>query len=371
MNESNPAPRKKYSQLTALMAVAGASFRGMLRSPSAIVFSIAFPLVFILVFGFIGGGNFSLKVTPLPGTDTTGHLFQALKNAPGIRIKHYSDTALLRKDLAAGRLDGALSITEEGQGVSRQVNLYTSAGQPQESRMLVMIVQALVDKANLQAAGVNRPAYSVHRQEVTGRKYRMIDFILPGQLGFSLLSTGVFGTAFVFFNLRQLLVLKRFFATPISRVNIVLGEALARMVFSLLGAAIIIAIGRYAFHFTLIHGFITAFNMLLLSALGLVVFMGFGFVVSGLVNNESSIPPFANMITLPQFLLAGTFFPINNFPTWLQPISKILPLTYLNDALRDIAFEGAGLQDVWKEILILVAYGIGTYIIAARVFRWE
>jgi len=68
-------------------------------------------------------------------------------------------------------------------------------------------------------------------EKIPGRIYREIDFILPGQLGFSLLSAGVFGVAFLFFNLRQHLVLKRFFATPIRRSYIVLGEAISRVIF--------------------------------------------------------------------------------------------------------------------------------------------
>ena len=93
--------------------------------------------------------------------------------------------------------------------------------------------------------------------------------------------------------------------------------------------------------------------MLVLSFIGLLVFMGMGFVVSGLAKNESTIPPFANLLTLPQFLLGGTFFSVEVFPKWLQPISNVLPLTHLNTAIRNVAFEGQNLWDVRAEIGIL------------------
>jgi ABC-2 type transport system permease protein len=163
----------------------------------------------------------------------------------------------------------------------------------------------------------NTPSVGVISNEIVkieGRPYRTIDFILPGQLGFSLLSAGVFGVAFIFFSLRQTLVLKRFFATPIKRQYIVLGEALSRVLFGLITAVVILLIGHYAFDFTLVNGWVTFFEMLVLSFLGLVVFMGFGFIVSGLAKNESVIPPFANLITLPQFLIGGTFFSTDAFP---------------------------------------------------------
>jgi ABC-2 type transport system permease protein len=211
----------------------------------------------------------------------------------------------------------------------------------------------------------------VNETTIQGREYRYIDFILPGMLGFSLLSSGVFGTAFVFLSLRLTLVIKRFFATPVKRYSIVLGEALARIVFALLGALFIIAIGHYVFNFTLIHGFITVVNMLILSAIGLIIFMGFGFTISGIAKNESSVPPFSNIITLPQFLLSGTFFSTAAFPGWLQHISRILPLTHLNEAMRKVAFEGASLTDVSHQLLILGIWFIGVYVVAVKTFKWE
>ena len=207
--------------------------------------------------------------------------------------------------------------------------------------------------------------------QIDVRQYKTIDFILPGQLGFSLLSTGVFGTAFVFLSLRQTLVIKRFFATPIKRQYIVLGEALSRLIFALAGALTIILIGHFAFGFTLIYGFTTVVNMLILSALGLIVFMGFGFVVSGIAKNENAVPPIANIITLPQFLLSGTFFPITAFPSWLQPVCKALPLTYLNDAMRKVAFEGMRLIDVGQQVMIVGIWGVVIYLLAFKFFRWE
>jgi ABC-2 type transport system permease protein len=175
----------------------------------------------------------------------------------------------------------------------------------------------------------------------------------------------------MFFNLRNTLVLKRFFATPISRTYIILGEGLARVLFQMLTAIVIIGAGNLIFGFTLIHGFTTLLEMLVLSFIGLVVFMGLGFIVSGLATSDSTIPPFANLLTLPQFLLGGTFFSVDVFPKWLQPISRALPLTHLNTAMRAVAFEGRNLWDVKSEIGILLLWGVIVYAVAVKVFKWE
>jgi len=171
--------------------------------------------------------------------------------------------------------------------------------------------------------------------------------------------------------LRQTLVLKRFYATPIRRTYIVLGEGLARVIFQMMTAVIIIGLGYFAFNFTLVNGFITFLEIMVLSFIALLVSMGFGFIVSSLSKSESSIPPLANLITLPQFLLAGTFFSIDVFPTWLQPLCRILPLTHFNNAMRKIAFEGSYLTDCGKEIGILFLWGLVVYAIAIKVFKWE
>src|SRR6187431_3664993 len=118
----------------------------------------------------------------------------------------------------------------------------------------------------------NTPSVGVISNEVVkieGRPYRTIDFILPGQLGFSLLSAGVFGVAFIFFSLRQTLVLKRFFATPIKRSYIVFGEALSRVIFQMSTAIIIIGVGHFLFKFTLVHGFETFLSIMALSFIAL------------------------------------------------------------------------------------------------------
>lgn len=361
---------KPYNHTTATLALAKASFRSIMRSPSAVVFTLAFPLIFILVFGFLGGGGVKVDLAVAPGSDVQNPVMQALENTAVIRLIKDKNNDEIQNELEKGHYAGVINIQKSGiEKPEYLANVSYSAASIDKGNILKSVLNNLMYTLNSKDL---KPAVAEIREStVQGRTYRTIDFILPGQLGFSLLSTGVFGTAFVFFNLRQTLVIKRFFATPVRRSSIILGEGLARIGFALLGAVFIIVVGHFFFNFTLIHGITTVLNMLILSIIGLVVFMGFGFVVSGIAKSESTIPPISNIITLPQFLLSGTFFSIDNFPSWLQPISKALPLTYLNDAMRLIAFEGAGLWDVRQQILIMLIWGIGIYALAVKVFKWE
>ena len=364
----------KYSQWTALLAMTKASLKAILRSPSAVVFSLGFPLVILLVFGFIGDSGVSVKVGIDSATDTHSFLYQQLLKEKSLKLVTNKTGPEMQEELSKGHIAAILRIkdlTRAGGTPESDVQVFTSTAAADKIGVFNAILNGVIKKADTRYY----PHASVAKLEpvitLPGRRYTTIDFILPGLLSFSLLSAAVFSTAFLFYGLRQTLVLKRFFATPVRRLNIVLGEALARLVFQIGGAILIIAIGHFAFGFTLVNGWSTFFEMLLLTAMGVIVFMGFGFVVSGIASSESTIPLFANIITLPQFLLAGTFVSIDVFPTWLQVICRIMPLTYLNDAFRKVAFEGQHLWNLGLELGVIGLWGVIVYATAVKVFKWE
>src|SRR5437763_1728528 len=94
----------KYNQWKALLAMAKASLKAILRSPSAVIFSLGFPLVFILVFGFIGDSGVSVKVGVDKGTDTTSYVFQALRKEKTLKLVMDKPAAEMQDDLKKGHL---------------------------------------------------------------------------------------------------------------------------------------------------------------------------------------------------------------------------------------------------------------------------
>jgi ABC-2 type transport system permease protein len=204
-----------------------------------------------------------------------------------------------------------------------------------------------------------------------GRIYKRIDFILPGQLGFSLLMAGVFGSSFLLFSLRQGLVLKRLRATPVRSQSIIAGEMLSRLFFHVIGFMIMVLLGYSVFGFTLVNGGLTFLEMLVFSFFGLGIFMGIGFVISAVIQSESSISPVANTIVLPQILLCGLFFPIESYPHWLQGFCNLLPLTLFVDGLRRIAFEGVHIWQMPAKVGGLLLWTLLAGVWAVRAFKWE
>jgi ABC-2 type transport system permease protein len=110
---------------------------------------------------------------------------------------------------------------------------------------------------------------------------------------------------------------------------------------------------------------------MILAFLGLLVFMGFGYLISSIAKNQNVIPIYANLFMFPQYFLSGTFFSKSALPEGMQPIIKFLPLTALNDAMRNVSFEGAHLIDCGPQIGILLLWAILVYALAIKFFKWE
>ncbi len=363
-----------YSQLTALKALTKGSLQSMLKSPSAIFFSIAFPLIFICAFGLMSNGGYKVDIVFDKKSDTLNYIYKSLNNIPVVNVLQFDDSIKLKEEFNKGKIAAIINIQllSEIQSPYYNIEFNTCNAAGNDRNVARQILNSVLDTLNKVQFPDNKNIATVTTPpSLEGREYKYLDFFLPGMLGFSMLSAGIFGTAFVFFTLRQTLVLKRFFATPVKRIHIILSEGFARLLLQLMSSSIIILVGYFAFGFTLVHGLATFLQMLALCCLGLILFLGMGFVISSLAKNEAMIPPLANMITMPQLLLSGVFLGVSNFPAWLQPVCKALPLTQLNNAMRAVAFEGKSILDCWQQIGMMGIWGIIVYAIAIKVFRWE
>lgn len=365
----------KLSQLQATLTLSRYSLIATLRSPTSVVFSLLFPVIFIVVFGsMVTDQGPSLKVALAPGCDTANLVFKAIRQSQSFVLDTGLTPAEQTEALGKNRIAAVLNIVSDG-GFSPiphyRIDLTTLQGATTVRSLLQTLLDESIHRIDTRVFPKLPSLATVNMREVPGRTYRQIDFILPGQLGFSLLMAGVFGSSFLLFSLRQSLVLKRLRATPVRRRSIIAGEMLSRLFFHIIGFIIMVSLGYFAFGFTLVNGFSTFLEMLVYSLFGLGIFMGIGFVISGVLHNESSITPVANTVTLPQILLCGLFFPIENYPHWLRGFCEILPLTFFVEGLRKIAFEGVHIWQLPVQLAGLIAWTILISIWAVKAFKWE
>ncbi|MBL7741378.1 MAG: ABC transporter permease [Chitinophagaceae bacterium] len=368
---------KPYSQAKALWAITKASFKAIFSQPAGVFFSLMFPIIFIMIFGSFGrGGGVSYRIALEPGCDTSNFFFMGLRKNPQIRINQYPDTAAMNKDLEKGRITAVLDIEKvsdtagktyysiKTRSTSASGNTFPAFRQSLDYVKL-KVESSIPENKVTEYARVEEPVVTNVKQ------YRQIDFILPGQLGFSILFSTLFGIAFTFFGLREQLVLKRFYASPVSRINILLGIGTSRLFFQLMNVIVLIVAGHFFFGFTLRHGLLTVMEIILMSVIMLFLLLAVGFIFSSISKSDNNIPLLINLFAFPQMLLSGTFFTIEVFPPWLQSVCRILPLTQYNDAVRKISFEGLSILDCGKELGILAIWMLVIYAICAKVIKWE
>ncbi len=197
---------------------------------------------------------------------------------------------------------------------------------------------------------------------------RYIDFLVPGLLGMNLMGGGLWGVGFATVDMRIRKVLKRFLATPMSKATFLGSVLVSRLMFLVPEMVLVIVFSWLAFG-VVIQGNLLTFSALIL--LGALTFAGLGLLVGSRAKTLESISGLMNLVMLPMWVLSGIFFSSERFPDGAQPYIKALPLTALIDALRGVSLEGASLSALWKEVGILAAWGIGSFVLALRWFRWN
>jgi ABC-2 type transport system permease protein len=364
---------QQYSQAKATWAITRASLKSMFRSPQSVFFSIFFPIVLIVIFGALsGGGSFSTDIAFDKNSDTANKVYQVLRASPLLNEIVASEDSLI--DMMKKGKISALVLVEKapatGEKEHYNVKVKSSSANQRELPSVLSVIKGTI--AQVENISIdNESIANVTTEEVQGREYKLIDFYLPGMIGFSMIGAAVFGVAFLFFNLRETLVLKRLYASPVKRLNIIFAETLARVIFQIITVIVLIGFGKFFYGFTLANGFFTFIDMIIVCLLALLVFMGAGFIISSVAKNQNVIPIYSNLFMFPQYFLSGTFFPKGALPESIQWLVEALPLTALNDALRKISFEGAGLMDTGKQIGILAIWGVIVFFIAGKVFKWE
>jgi ABC-type multidrug transport system permease subunit len=103
---------------------------------------------------------------------------------------------------------------------------------------------------------------------------------------------------------------------------------------------------------------------------GSTAFGGLALLVVCRASNAETASGLINLASMPMMVLSGVFFSASNFPDWLQPLIKVLPLTALNDGLRAIMLDGAPLLALWPQGLVLGVWGLVPFLIAVRYFKW-
>jgi ABC-2 type transport system permease protein len=354
-----PFPTSRNGRWTGFRYLLTARLLELKREPEVIFWVFGFPLLLALGLG-IAFRNKPADITPVaivagPGADNAVSLLQKSPRGSSIRAAVVSEPEALL-GFRLGKYD--LVIVPDGKGGFQY--RYDPA------RPESVLSRSEVDDALQIAAGRLDPlATSAVASTEPGSRY--IDFLIPGLLGMNLMNSGMWGIGFALVDMRQRKLLKRFVGTPMRRSDFLLALTASRLVLMLVEIVLLLGLGVLVFHMQVLG---SLFTILLLNTIGAVSFAGLGLLTASRAQKIESVSGLMNLVMMPMWIFSGVFFSSERFPAMLQPLIKLLPLTALNDALRATILQGASLEAQSGRILVLLAWGGVSFVLALRWFRW-
>ncbi len=201
--------------------------------------------------------------------------------------------------------------------------------------------------------------------ENTGLRY--IDFFIPGLLTLGIMMSVMWGVSYSLIEKRAKKLLRRMVATPMRKSHFLISMWASRLLLTLFDSIVLILFAQYIFQVE-IQGSFLALILLLLS--GNVAFFGLAIITSSRTANMQVGNGLVSFITTPMMVLSGIFFSYQNFPDWAIGIIKVLPLTKFTDTARSIFNEGAGLMESLDGILIMIVFGIITFVAGLKMYKW-
>ena len=363
--------------MNALLTLTLANIRSYVRDRAALFWTLAFPLVFIVMFGLIfqgGGSRLTLGWADTDKSPASTQLRDAFAKQAGVTLVETSRQDALDQ-MKIGKVDAVITVPAgygqalaasiaAGGGTPTSISVYTD---PSRSALVGEVYQAVGSVLGVVNLGGRPPLVVPDAQTFQTENLNAISYFVPSMLGLSVMQVGIFA-AIPLVGDREKLILKRLAATPLRRWQLVGSNVLMRLLIALAQAVIIVVVGTAAFGVQITGNLLVVAGFVMLGA---VTFLSLGYVIASFANTEDSANGMTSMIQFPMMFLSGAFFQIDQMPQFLQVVARAIPLTYLADALRQVMVGGAAFAPLWTCFLVLAAWLVVCFAIASRKFRWQ
>jgi ABC-2 type transport system permease protein len=352
--------------LTALRSLTRAMFLGFTRDRGALIFTIAIPVLFLVLFGSIYKGSSSPKVTVIEVGRVT-LLDQAEAAAPRqlgqiLTITHATSLAAALADVRKGNSDAA--VQQHG----GQLLVHYSIADQTTAGVVQSVFSSIVDQANQAAIG-GKAAYQLQTAQVEDKSLKAIQYLAPGLLGWAIASGAAFGSAITLVSWRKDKLLRRLRLAPVSTAAIVLARVGVSVVIALVQLAVFLAIATTPyFGLKLTASWWMAIPVVIC---GTLAFMAIGLLVGSFARTQQAATSIANLIILPMAFLGGAFIPLDFAPAWIRDVSYAMPLRYLVTGMQDVMARGEGPASALPAIGILLGLTALLTLVSVRVFRWD
>jgi ABC-2 type transport system permease protein len=332
-------------------------FREFIRQPEAVFWTFVFPILLAVGLGlaFRSRAPDKVKVGVVASQPDAARVIASLKKDSSLIVEEMTDSAAA---LALRTAKIALLVVPENGGVR-----YVYDPQRSESANARLVT----DRA-IQIGGGRTDPVKITERRVTERGSRYIDFVIPGLLGMNLMGSGVWGIGFAIVDSRGKRLLKRFMATPMSRAEYLMSFLFSRLFFLILEVVTLVGFGALVFKVPLRGSFVELSVICLLSALA---FGALGLLIASRARTVEGVSGLMNFVMLPMWIFSGVFFSSSNFPSLVQPLIRILPLTAVNDALRANMLEGTPITALGFQLAVIVGWLLLSFVFALKLFRWR
>jgi ABC-2 type transport system permease protein len=392
--------------VNALLTLTRANIKSFVRDRAALFWTIAFPIMFVVLFGTLFGGStapdYRIGWVDLDGSRASADLQSAFASTKVLSLKPQPDEATALAQMRQGKLDAAL-IVPHGYGAavlqaagqtgaaaspgttgrtsppatgtastapaaSVSLTLYTDPTQSSTAQAVEQIVDGVATGVNQALAG-RPPVLSVGVQALQGGSGELngASYFVPSILAMALMQLGVFA-AIPLVQDREKLILKRLGATPLRRWTLVGSNVLMRLLIALVQTGLILGIGMGALGVRVIGSWPEIVGIVLLGAL---TFIALGYVIASFARTEEAAQGITQVVQVPMMFLSGIFFPIALMPEWMKVVATVLPLTYLGDALRQTMVGGSPFVPLAVGLAVLAGWLVVCLGISARFFRWQ
>ena len=328
-------------------------FREFMREPEALFWVFIFPILMAAGLG-IAFRNRPAEVLQIAAV--TPQL------AAPLRAEKLLDVQELSGPNAAAALRNGKVALEAEPGPNGAVVYHFDDTNP-EGRSARM----LADRALQRAAGRKDPVGSTDSLlREPGSRY--IDFLIPGLLGMNLMGSAIWGMGFAIVDARRKKLIKRLVATPMPRQYYLLSFALSRLLLLVVEVGLLLGFGALVFQVP-VRGSLG--GMALLCVLSSLCFCAIGLLIASRAQTIEAASGLMNAVMLPMWIGSGVFFSAQRFPSVMQPVIKVLPLTAVIDALRASMLQGATLAQLTPEVAIISGWLIVCFGLALKLFRWR
>ena len=360
-----------------MLALTRSNLMMMARNRQGLFWALFFPLLLVVVFGLIdfnGVVPAPVAVVDLSDGPRAQVFREQLADVEFLDVEEFVRTdmaeALREGDLGylivipPGFDETAAAVGEPGHD---PVGLVYTSRNPDRNQLVEAAVRGLVaevwsDGQPVQASRLTT-ANVIDVPEVD-----YFDTVLLGLLGLGIMTNSIISIAVRISTYRNQAILKRLLATPLPIWKFFASEIAAHLLLALVQAGIILAVGVFVFGGRL-HGNLGW--VLLITALGSIVFLNIGFILSAWARSPAAASGMGNAVALPMVFFAGTFFSTTSLPWVLPYAAEVLPLTPMLSALREVGLNQAPIAEAWPQLAALAGWAAATAVAATRVFKFS